>query len=89
MIYFTVLKNTPIIRREVVGFARRCVSVLGVIFKLTTPLLFLAPFHRPRNSISRKEQAVLQLYIIIACVAALDSLTEISQSVSQSVSQSE
>jgi hypothetical protein len=53
MIYFTLLKNTPIIRREVEGFlARRCVSVLGVIFKLTT-LLFLAPFHRPRYSISR------------------------------------
>ena len=45
IIYFTVLKNTPIIRREVEG--RRCVSVLGVIFKLTT-LFFLAPFHRPR-----------------------------------------
>ena len=52
MIYFTLLNNTPIIRREVEGFARRCVSVLGVIFKLTT-LLFLAPFHRPRCSIGR------------------------------------
>ena len=58
IIYFTTTRNTPIIRREVEGFlARRCVSVLGVIFKLTT-LLFLAPFHRPRYSINVSRNSV-------------------------------
>ena len=58
MIYFTVFKNTPIIRREVEGFARRSVSVLGVIFKLTT-LLFLAPFHRPRYPLAETASLVV------------------------------